>query len=231
MTEATLVNRKGREWSDWAGCVSMLAFTAYLMRGMSTTGILLLPTILHNFILAWAFLLRRSAKAKLTSFPARIAAYGTTILFPAYIALAQAWFPRVLASTRQSYLRESGAVLWLIGCVFGLWGVWALRYSFSIEPQARRLVVKGPYRFARHPIYAAYVLQYAGIFFMHDSRSLGIVLMIWMVLVWFRIGYEETTLLQVFPEYRTYQQQVGPLWPGFPRKIKPETLLRAAKVS
>ena len=36
------------------------------------------------------------------------------------------------------------------GSVLGLWPLWYLRHSFSLEPEARTLVVAGPYRLARH---------------------------------------------------------------------------------
>ena len=56
-----------------------------------------------------------------------------------------------------------GSYLWLMSSILGLWPLWYLRRSFSLEPEARQLVVAGPYRLARHPIYAVYILNNTGI--------------------------------------------------------------------
>ncbi len=44
-----------------------------------------------------------------------------------------------------------------------LWGMWALRRSFSITVEARSLVVAGPYRWVRHPVYLGEVFTAAGV--------------------------------------------------------------------
>ena len=217
-----------RDWSDWAGFVFMLAFGIYLLRRQSSINILLLPTAIHQLVLAWAFLIRRSAKAKTTSFLARLIAYSTTLMFPVFTLAAQHWYPKLLTGTPQLSLRIVGSIVWFLGCLFGVWGVWVLRYGFSIEPQARRLVTRGPYRFARHPIYLSYLLQYGGVFLMHDTPALGAVLALFCVLLYFRIRYEERILGVAFPEYRRFQASVGALWPHLNQFHRSPKALRAA---
>ena len=39
-----------------------------------------------------------------------------------------------------------------------VWGLWTLRRSFSITVEARDLVISGPYRWIRHPIYSGEIL-------------------------------------------------------------------------
>jgi protein-S-isoprenylcysteine O-methyltransferase Ste14 len=58
---------------------------------------------------------------------------------------------------------------WLLGLTslgmigayaFVLWALFTLRRSFSIIPEARKLVRHGPYALVRHPLYAAYITTY-----------------------------------------------------------------------
>ena len=42
--------------------------------------------------------------------------------------------------------------------ILAVWGLLYLRKSFSIIPEARRVVSGGPYRFIRHPLYAAEII-------------------------------------------------------------------------
>jgi protein-S-isoprenylcysteine O-methyltransferase Ste14 len=108
---------------------------------------------------------------------------------------------------------EWGIAVWLAGALLALWPLWQLRRAFSVEPQARELVTSGPYRFARHPIYAAYVLVNCGLWLRHPTLPFGTVLAIWLALLAVRIRYEERVLEGVFPEYAAYRARVGALGP------------------
>ena len=46
-----------------------------------------------------------------------------------------------------------GALLLAAGILYSIWGLATLRRSFSILPEARRLVVRGPYALSRNPLY------------------------------------------------------------------------------
>jgi protein-S-isoprenylcysteine O-methyltransferase Ste14 len=93
--------------------------------------------------------------------------------------------------------------------------VWHLRRSFSVEPEARALVTTGPYRFARHPIYAVYLLVNAGILLGHLTVPFAAVLAVWIGLMVLRIRYEEAVLTNAFPDYRAYRARVGAFGPRF----------------
>ncbi len=196
-------------WSDWAGCVAAVGFCAGLWTRASVLGILLAPTLLHNLLIAVSFLIRRSPRAALTTVPARISAYATTVLLPLYAVLVPHYLHPLLSLPHIAALRALGAIAWIVGCLIGIWGVWNLRYAFSIEPQARQLVTTGPYRLARHPIYTAYLLQYAGIVLLTPSLGLALVVVAWYWLAVARIRFEERVLASVFPEYSDYRRRVG----------------------
>src|SRR5205823_343774 len=46
-----------------------------------------------------------------------------------------------------------GDVLLAVGMAYSIWALLYLRRSFSILPEARRLVTHGPYGLSRHPLY------------------------------------------------------------------------------
>jgi protein-S-isoprenylcysteine O-methyltransferase Ste14 len=90
----------------------------------------------------------------------------------------------------------------------------SLGRSFSLMPQARKLVTSGPYAIVRHPLYlveeaavAAVLLQYAWFaalpfLLLHVSVQIR------------RMQLEEKVLRTVFPEYTAYAQRTPRLIPG-----------------
>ncbi len=203
-----------QRWVDLAGCACAIAFSILLWRRSAGVGILLLPTLLHNLMIAASFLMRRAPRARDRSFAARLAAYGVTALVPIYLALPGTLAPPV-SSTAWAGM---AFLLWLSGSLLGLWGIWNLRYSFSIEPQARQLVTSGPYRFVRHPMYAAYVLQYGGILLGRPSAGFALLLAAWMLLLFARIRVEEQVLASAFAGYDGYRRSAGALLPRLRRR-------------
>jgi protein-S-isoprenylcysteine O-methyltransferase Ste14 len=91
-------------------------------------------------------------------------------------------------------------------------GMWALRRSFSITVEARRLVTTGPYRFIRHPIYLGEILAAAGVAIIRLSLANGIILGIFIVIQLLRARWEEKKLVGVFPEYGDFAAQTWWFW-------------------
>jgi protein-S-isoprenylcysteine O-methyltransferase Ste14 len=79
--------------------------------------------------------------------------------------------------------------------------LWHLRYAFSIEPAARRLVTSGPYAISRHPVYAGYVAQYLGMLITLPSVPFALALTLWAAAMIDRMYLEEAVLREAFPEY------------------------------
>lgn len=90
--------------------------------------------------------------------------------------------------------------------------VWLGR-SFSVLPQARRLVTTGPYRLVRHPLYLAEFVSLFGMM-MHFAQPLSAIVWVGAVLAQFpRMYFEERVLLSAFPEYAAYRRATPALLP------------------
>jgi protein-S-isoprenylcysteine O-methyltransferase Ste14 len=211
---------KAKTAADWIGClIYLLIARDVLVHSSARLAILLLPTALHEIIIATSFLIRRPLSQRLTGWAPRITAYVGTFLVFVFIRISASINPNWVRATHNPVLDISGTLIWSIGLLFGLYSIFWFRHSFSIEPQARTLVTSGPYRIARHPIYLAYLFQYIGILFTHLTFPLALVMIAWCALMWKRISYEEEVLTAAFPEYALYRQQVSALWPKIPRQV------------
>lgn len=68
-----------------------------------------------------------------------------------------------------------GTVLMLGGVLLAIFSKLTLRRSFGVAAANRGVVCNGPYRFVRHPMYAGYVLVYAGFYLNNPlARNLAI---------------------------------------------------------
>jgi protein-S-isoprenylcysteine O-methyltransferase Ste14 len=79
----------------------------------------------------------------------------------------------------------------------------------------RRLVVRGPYRYVRNPMYLGAGVALAGAALFYEAPALlayaaGFLVLMHLFVVW----YEEPTLRRTFgKDYGTYCRQVGRWWP------------------
>ncbi len=210
--------------SDVVGALFFIASAAFILRDAAQFSILLLPSIAYEVLAATSFLIWRTApKRQPIPWYARATAYSATFAFPILVTLAEMWRPQCLAPTLNSHLRAVGGCLWIFGCFFGLWALWHLRRSFSIEPEARELSTGGPYKIARHPIYTSRILLYTGILIMRPSVPLALIYLIWFGLMFVRTRFEEQVLQSAFPAYEAYRRQVGMFAPRlFKRPSQPQ---------
>jgi protein-S-isoprenylcysteine O-methyltransferase Ste14 len=197
-----------RHWSDWAGTLAFTAIAVGLWRQAPEFGVLVLPGLIQELVIAISFLVRGRAHMVAPGWTSRVVAYANSFLVMVFILVAARVQPEWLRPTPEPALRTAGAVLWLVGAVLCLWPLWHLRRSFSLEPEARTLVTSGPYRLARHPIYTVYLLINAGMLLRHLTLPLAIVLALWLVLLLVRVRYEEGVLAAAFPEYPEYRRRV-----------------------
>lgn len=212
-------NATGRHWSDFVGCLVFLALAAWDVWIAPAVSLALIPVFAYEVAAGLAFLGRRRARASVRGLGPRIAAYGGTFAVPLFLAFAAARAPSWLTPISRSFPSvahwavPTGSVLMLAGGFLSAWGLWYLRYSISVEPAARRLVTRGPYAIARHPLYLAYLLSYGGLTIQHPTVQVAIVMVAWFAMMWARIRYEEGVLTAVFPEYAAYRTRVGALGP------------------
>jgi protein-S-isoprenylcysteine O-methyltransferase Ste14 len=110
----------------------------------------------------------------------------------------------------------AGALVALAGALLALWSVRALGRNLTPLPKPRDdsvLVVAGPYRWVRHPIYSALILVAAGWgLFWKDPWALALVAVLVVVFV-FKTRLEERWLMLRYPEYPAYRGHTGRLFP------------------
>ncbi len=92
--------------------------------------------------------------------------------------------------------------------VWEIWALLTLRRSFSVFPEARKLVTHGPYGIIRHPLYASYLVGYLLIALPRLSLLAAAITLAGMAAQIFRAKREEAVLQAVFPEYAEYARQV-----------------------
>ena len=111
-------------------------------------------------------------------------------------------------------LEMVSTTLILIGTAGAVVTLYRLGRSFSIMPESRHLVVSGPYRFVRHPLYLTEAIAIIGMFMQFASRWTALMLAVQIAFQIRRIYNEESVLTAAFPEYVIYQQTTARLVPG-----------------
>lgn len=109
--------------------------------------------------------------------------------------------------TRLSFV---GVPLALLGAVGFVWAARALGKSMTPYPRPREtgeLIEKGPYRYVRHPIYAAGMLFFLGVG-LSSSVPATIGALALATLWWRKAALEEQHLAARFPEYDDYRRRV-----------------------
>jgi protein-S-isoprenylcysteine O-methyltransferase Ste14 len=157
-------------------------------------------------LVIWCYLRRGPAVATSASPTAHAAAIGAT------------WLPFALpllhgAAPGQGRQALSEALL-ICGMVWAVWSLRVLGRNVSVLAQARDVVVRGPYRWVRHPLYSGEIVSSLGLAVGLNSYS---ALALWLALCGlqiYRAVREEQVLLQAFPAYRSYQRHTAALLPG-----------------
>ncbi len=102
----------------------------------------------------------------------------------------------------------------------GMLGVWALQTMgirnlrvFPEIPQSGKLVIQGPYRWVRHPMYTSVLLVTLSWVLTNPTF---VRVSLWVILIgvlWVKLEYEERLLVKRFPSYSSYQRQTARLIP------------------
>jgi protein-S-isoprenylcysteine O-methyltransferase Ste14 len=205
---------KRRRWTDQAGFLVCMAFAAVaVVRAPRATLLVLLPSVLLDVLSGVAFLIRRPLRRQSEGLLEHFAAYTASYVISVFLIFAKTFAPSWLVMSGTPVLKFAGLLLWIVGASLAAFCVWRLRYAFSIVPQARELVTTGPYRLARHPIYACYIIQGIGYCLVYANLSIMVLQFAWLGLILVRTRFEERLLQATFPQYAEYCAQVGMFWP------------------
>ena len=107
-----------------------------------------------------------------------------------------------------------GAILFLAGLALAFSGIVTFRRSKTTmvpNRDASRLVIAGPYRFTRNPMYSGLTIQYLGLSVLLSMAWAVLLLpLVLLALYRFVIAREERYLTAAFgDQYREYQARVG----------------------
>jgi protein-S-isoprenylcysteine O-methyltransferase Ste14 len=114
----------------------------------------------------------------------------------------------------------AGMVIGAAGAAVALWCIFTFATLGRGTPAPfdppRRLVMQGPYRFVRNPMYLGAGLALAGAALFYQSLPLlGYAGLFVAAMHLFAVGYEEPTLRRTFgQEYEAYCRQVRRWWPS-----------------
>ena len=109
-----------------------------------------------------------------------------------------------------------GGVLLLTGGLLSLAGVFKLGANFTVMPRPKddaTLVVTGPYRIVRHPIYSCVILMAFGwAFWLHSWLTIAYAIIL-SIFLDVKSRREEEWLKERFPDYAAYRKRVCKLIP------------------
>jgi protein-S-isoprenylcysteine O-methyltransferase Ste14 len=137
--------------------------------------------------------------------PRAVAILGANLL------IVVAWLPKAALSPAMAALAAAltgGGTLAELGIL--LW----LGRSFTILPEARRLVTRGPYRFVRHPLYLVSIIASLGVVIQFEHLWAFVIVLTADALQIARIHHEERVLRDAFPEYADYAARTWRIVPG-----------------
>ena len=175
-----------------------------VLAGPLTTGVYLLFCVIPVGI----YLIRPRPRARDGRMIARAAGLiGTTML------LVVGAFSSPVLFTPWLWIRDAAVPLTLGAFVLGVYGLLYLRRNLSIIPEARRLVTGGPYRFVRHPLYAAEILAAAALVLARPALWATLALIPFIAVQMLRARFEEDLLTRAFPAYTTYAAHTPRLIP------------------
>ena len=160
----------------------------------------LLFSILFCLLCVWALLARETPQRRIGGALPRLCAVAGTFLGVGILRLpvAELSLP----------LQVLVFLLTGLGSAASFAVLWKLGKSFSIVPEARKLVTAGPYAWARHPLYAAEIVIVLGLMLQYRQPWAALMGAAVIALQVTRTVFEERVLTEAFPEYADYRGRV-----------------------
>jgi protein-S-isoprenylcysteine O-methyltransferase Ste14 len=138
---------------------------------------------------------------------------GGVALLGTFLLNVVAFLP-IEASTSTGSLLASSAVV-IVGTLFTIWSLATLGRCFGLFPEVRGLVLRGPYRLVRHPVYLGELVSALGLLLVKPHPLIVAVFAVFVALQYGRTIYEERALAAAYPnDYPAYARRVPRLVPG-----------------
>jgi protein-S-isoprenylcysteine O-methyltransferase Ste14 len=166
----------------------------------------LFVSVVFSALLIALLIFRVVPTGKSAGLQPRLAALAGTFLVVALVWLPPADLP--------FWLFAVSVALILFGTIASIISLAWLGRSFSIMPEARRLVTGGPYLLVRHPLYLFEEIAVFGIMLQHAQPWSALLFIVQFGFQLLRIRYEERVLNAHFPDYKSYAAQRARLIPG-----------------
>ena len=158
------------------------------------------------------FVARRPATRRASGLFPRAVALAGAFVYPIWLQVLER--VGLVAPSRDPRMAVVGTALVIVGYVLAFASLAWLGRSFSIQPEARRLVTRGPYALVRHPLYLAETLAAAGMAVHLWSRPAFAALTVQIALQVLRAQYEEEVLAAAFgAEFDAYRRRTKQFLP------------------
>ena len=146
-------------------------------------------------------------------------------LYPRFVAVAGTWVSVGIVPLPPQQISPLFYVVSLflltVGTASAICSVIALARSISIMPEARHLVMWGPFSLVRHPLYLAEMTATAGLAMQYLMPWALVLLGLLCFFTFERMKNEERVLIEAFQNYRDYMARTARLLPGFYKVGKP----------
>ncbi len=182
-------------------------------KALEPTSTIKVATLIHHLLLVcfyallvFLYFIRSAAKSTTRSFITKTIAIIATFL-PFTI-------PSLSGLSDNPNIMLPANLVTILGMAIALYSLGTLGRSFSIIPQARKLVQTGPYRFVRHPVYLGELISILGVVLARSSTLAVAIYCLITALLIYRALQEEKLLAGIFPEYETYSRRRARFIPG-----------------
>jgi len=161
----------------------------------------------YILLLASLFLIRLPLVAKFDELRPKLFA-----IVGSFLPFAVTFFPP--AEEVPLAVHEAATAVTLVAMALAVAIVYWLGRSFSITPQARRLVTTGPYGLVRHPLYLVEYIASLGVFVHFLSPWTALITLVQGYVQLRRMAWEERILARAFPDYASYAARTARILPG-----------------
>jgi len=169
---------------DYLGALVAAVLVVVVVQSGSVLGVLVAA---QAFLAGVLILAHRKPRAE-APLGVRLLAWGA-VLFPlALQANTHPWWAAGMSAA---------------GLLLAIWAMASLGAAFGVAPADRGLVVRGPYRWVRHPMYAGELLTWLAVVFASPTARNFVIFAALMVVLTLRVRWEE----RLVSDYARYRQE------------------------